>query len=84
MYNPGTDSIVITNSVKWSVFNPWQAQSMDETTKNLKTDNKNTTKCLTMIDNVRKTTDEVEVVQVRSSGKRARYSIIRYSSKRSC
>ena len=62
MYNPGTDSIVITNCVKWSVFNPWQAQSMDKTTKNLKTNNKNTTKYLT-IKNVKKTTDEVEVVQ---------------------
>ena len=62
MYNPGTDNVVITNSVKWSVFNPWQAQSMDDTTKNLKTNNNNTTKYLT-IDSVKKTTDEVEVVQ---------------------
>ena len=61
-YNPGTDNIVITNSVKWSVFNPWQAQSMDATTKNLKTNNNNTTKYLT-IENVKKTTEEVEVVQ---------------------
>ena len=60
--HPSNTECIITDSVKWNVFNPWQAQSMDETTKNLKTNNQNTTKYLT-IENVKKTTDEVELVQ---------------------
>ena len=28
-YNPNTDSIIISNSVKWSVFNRWEATNVD-------------------------------------------------------
>ncbi len=34
-YNPTNDSIVISNSVKWSNFIRWDAQSDDSSTANL-------------------------------------------------
>ena len=35
-YNPGADNIIITNSVKWSNFTPWEASAIGESLNNLK------------------------------------------------
>ena len=35
MYNPTTDSVVISNSVKWKDFNRWKVSSSDKPTTNL-------------------------------------------------
>jgi hypothetical protein len=29
-YNPITDSMVISNSTKWSIFHPWEAKSFQD------------------------------------------------------
>ena len=41
MYNPTTDSVIVTDSVKWKDFTRWEATSMDSTIGKLY-DNKNT------------------------------------------
>ena len=33
---PGTENLIITNSVKWSKFTPWQSDQMEDATKMLK------------------------------------------------
>ena len=35
MYNPATDTIVVSNSIKWSSFTRWDLQATDPTIKNL-------------------------------------------------
>ena len=35
-YNPTTDSVINSNSVKWSDFKPWEARDLDQAISDLK------------------------------------------------
>ena len=36
-YNPTTDDIIIVNSVRWSLFKPWEVTNLEEAIRKLKT-----------------------------------------------
>ena len=54
-YNPTTDAIVISNSVRWSDFKPQEATNLEEDIRNLKT------ATLGKIKEIIKSSDEIEL-----------------------